>query len=355
VEDDVARELVEHSIGQAIDENQIQPVAPPRVDRLELKSGEPFKFSARVEVRSQITPKDYSGLELTRRPPKVSDEDVNNALEGYRRQLTQFKPVEGRTATANDDVLVVEVHGKIGEHKVKKNTVMVDLSDDNAGGVPGLAAHLRGVPVDSPHLDVRYQVPADTAVKSLADKEVNLHVSIKEVRERKQPSLDDELAKDTGEADTLDELKKKIRDRLAETDRQKIKQEMTQALVKEIIKRNPFPIAPALVDRHAEAMVSRAKAQLAMAGIDLEQEGAGIDLSAMKEGMRGEAEEQARGSILVQAIAEREGIQVGDADVQARGRAGHRPPGELEEAASRAGALGAHPWRPGPAPGGEDA
>jgi trigger factor len=318
VEDEVSRELVELSLGQAIEENQIQPVAPPRVDKLEMKSGEPFRFSARVEVRSQIAPKDYSGIPLERRAAKVTDEDINNALEGYRRQLTQYKPVEGRTTTADNDVLVAEVHGRIGEHKVKKNTVMVDLADENAGGVPGLAARLRGVPVDQPHHEVRYEVPADTTVQSLAGKEVNLHVTIKEVRERKQPGLDDELAKDTGEADTLEELKQKIRDRLLEQDRQRIKQEMSAALSKEIVARNPFPIAPALVDRHADALVQRARAQLMMAGIDLDDAGAGIDLGRMKDEVKGEAEQQARAAILIAAIAEREGIQVSDADVQKR-------------------------------------
>src|SRR4051812_10172383 len=96
VEDEVARDLVETSLGQAIHENQLQPVAPPTVDKLELKAGEPFKFSARVEVRSQVTPKDYSGLALTRRAAKVSDEQVDAELEGYRRRLTEYKPVEGR-------------------------------------------------------------------------------------------------------------------------------------------------------------------------------------------------------------------------------------------------------------------
>jgi trigger factor len=316
VEDDVARELVEVSLGQAIEENQIQPVAPPRVDKLELKSGEPFRFTARVEVRSQIVPKDYSAVPLSRRPAKVTDEDVANALETYRRQLTQFKPVEGRTTTADNDVLMVEVRGRIGEQKVKKNTVMMDLADENAGGVPGLAAHLRGVPIDSAQLEVRYAIPADATVKSLAGKEVNLHVAIKEARERKQPGLDDELAKDTGEADTLEELKQKIRDRLLETDRQRIKQELSVALAKEIVARNPFPIAPALVDRHAEALVNRARAQLTMAGIDFED--GQIDLSQMKNEFKVEAEQQARASIVVQAIAEREGIQVSDPDVQKR-------------------------------------
>jgi trigger factor len=316
VEDDVARELVEVSLGQAIEENQIQPVAPPRVDKLELKSGEPFRFTARVEVRSQIVPKDYSAVPLSRRPAKVTDEDVTSALETYRRQLTQFKPVEGRTVTTENDVLMVEVRGRIGEHKVKKNTVMMDLADENAGGVPGLAPRLRGVPIDSAQLEVRYTIPDDATVKNLAGKEVNLHVAIKEARERKQPGLDDELAKDTGEADTLEELKQKIRERLLETDRQRIKQELTTALAKEIVARNPFPIAPALVDRHAEALLNRAQAQLKMAGIDFED--GQLDMSQMKNEFKVEAEQQARASIVVQAIAEREGIQVSDPDVQKR-------------------------------------
>ena len=104
VEDEVARDLVEHSIGQAIRENQLQPVAPPTVEDLEIKSGAPFKFTARVEVRSQVTPKDYSGVPLPRRPASVKDEAVTEALEGYRRRLTEFKPVEGRTETGDTDL-----------------------------------------------------------------------------------------------------------------------------------------------------------------------------------------------------------------------------------------------------------
>jgi trigger factor len=316
VEDDVARELVELSLGQAIEENQIQPVAPPRVDKLELKNGEPFRFSARVEVRSQITPKDYSGVPVSRRAPKVTDEDVTAALENYRQQLTQYKPVEGRTTTADDDVLVVEVHGRIGEHKVKKNTVMVDLARDDAGGVPGLGARLRGVATDAPHVEVRYQIADDAPAKSLAGKEVNLHVTIKEARERKRPALDDELAKDTGEADTLEDLKQKIRERLLEQDRQRIKQELTTALSKAIVARNPFPIAPALVERHADALVARARAQLMMAGIEFEDGSA--EVARLKDDVKGEAEDQARASILIQAIAEREGVEVSDAELQKR-------------------------------------
>jgi trigger factor len=315
VEDEVARELVERSLGQAIQENQIQPVAPPAVAEIEIKTGAPFKFSARVEVRSQVTPKDYSGIALNRRPPHVTDEQVAEALEGYRRRMTQFKPVDARKETGEADLVRAEVSGKVGEHKIKKRELMVDLEDDAGGPLPGLASRLRGKPIggDAP-IEVDYTLPAEGVPAEMSGRHVHLHVSIKEVREKQVPALDDELAKDTGEAETLDGLRAKVREKLAETDGTRIKRELERALVKELVARNAFPIAPALVDRYAQAIVNRAKSQLMMMGVDVES----VDDTKMRAEVKTEAEEEARGAILLQAIGEREGITASDADVQKR-------------------------------------
>jgi len=314
VEDEVARDLVEHTLGQAIRENQIQPVAPPTVEDLEIKSGAPFKFTARVEVRSQVTPKDYNGLPVSRRPAKVTDEQVADALEGYRRRLTEFKPVEGRTQTQDADLVLVELSGRVGDNKLKKRQVAIDLENENEGPLPGLASRLRGKPIGGEPVEVDYTLPAEGVAAEMAGQQVHLHVSIKEVREKKVPALDDEMAKDTGEAETLEGLRSKVRERLVEQDQRRIKQEMTRALIKELIKRNEFPVAPSLIERYAQLIVNRAKQQLMMMGMDVE----GMDDAKMREEMRAEAEEEARGAILVQAIAEREGITVSDADLQKR-------------------------------------
>jgi trigger factor len=315
VEDEVARELVERSIGQAIRENQIQPVAPPAVAEIEIKPGAPFKFSARVEVRAQVTPQDYSGVPVSRRPPKVTDEEINEALEGYRRRLTQFKPVDGRKETGPSDLVRVELTGRVGEHKIKRREVLVDLEDDVGGPLPGLASRLRGKPIggEAP-IEVDYTLAAEGPPAEMAGRHVHLNVTIKEAREKQVPALDDELAKDTGEAETLEGLRAKVREKLAETEQQRIKREVERALVKEIVKRNSFPIAPALVDRYAQAIVNRAKNQLVMMGVDVEA----FDEGRMRQEVRAEAEEEARGSILLQTIAEREGHVATDADVQKR-------------------------------------
>src|SRR5580765_3326246 len=229
VEDDVARDLVEHSLGQAIRENQIQPVAPPTVEDLKIESGAPFKFTARVEVRSQVTPKDYTGLPLSRRPAAVKDEAVSEALEGYRRRLTEYKPVEGRTQTGDTDVVLAEMSGRGGEHKIKRKgaeAVAIDLENDTAGPLPGLASRLRGKPIGAEPVEVEYTLSGEGAPAELQGKQVHLHVAIKEVREKKVPALDDEMAKDTGEADTLEGLRGKVRERLLQADERRIKQEM---------------------------------------------------------------------------------------------------------------------------------
>jgi trigger factor len=314
VEDEVARNLVEVSLGQAIHENQLQPVAPPTVDSLELKSGAPFKFSARVEVRSQVTPKDYSGVPLSRRPPRVTEEQVTADLDSYQRRLTEYKPVEGRTHTEPGDVVLVDVSGRVGENRLKHRTAAVDLQDEEGGPLPGLASRLRGVAIGAQPVELKYTIPEDSPQKELAGKLVDIRVVVKEVRQKKVPALDDELAKDTGEADTLEGLRGKVRERLIESDKQRVRVEMTQQLLKELIKRNDFPIAPALVDRHAQLMVSRAKRQLAAAGLDVEA----MDDARMAADFKESAEQEARGGILIQAIAEREGITASDADLQKR-------------------------------------
>jgi trigger factor len=315
VQDDVARELVEASIVQAIREKQLEPVAPPNVDRIDLRAGQPFKFSARVEVRSQVEPKDYSGIPIERRAPKVTDEDVTSQLEQYQRQLTNFVSVEGRDVSQPSDILMVEVQGRVGEHKIKRESAGIDLADDVRGPLPGLAEKLRGVSiVPGTKHELKYNIAADAQPAELQGKEVSLTVTIKEARERRVPAVDDEMAKDTGEAESLDELKKKIRERLIDADQKRIKNELHQALVKELVKRNPFPIAKALVDRFAEGLVERGRMQLQMMGVDTR----GFDPERMKADFKDEAEQEARGSVLLRAIAEREGIDVTDADIQKR-------------------------------------
>jgi len=315
VEDEVAREIIEMSLGQAIEEKQIAPVAPPRVDKLDLKAGQVFKFSALVETKTVVVPKDYKGLALKRRPAKVEESQIQQQLDQHQRQLTQFLPIEeGRTTTKEGDLVLIEVSGKVGTHKIKGKTASVDLGDTSREPLPGLAAQLKDFPVNAADHEVRYRIADDVSQRELAGQEVVLKVTVKEVRSRKVPAIDDDLAKDTGEAETLAGLKEKIRARLEEADKQRISTELSQQAIKAVVKANDFVVSRSMVDRFAKGMVEQFKAQLASMGI--EPGAAGIDDNRMFAESKVEAEQQARASVLLNAIAEAEKVEVSDADVQ---------------------------------------
>ena len=149
-------------------------------------------------------------------------------------------------------------------------------------------------------------------------KEAVLKVTIQEAREKVIPALDDEFAKDTGEADTLVEMREKTKTRLIGEDEKQAKNEARQSLLKSILAKNPFPVAPALVDRQLDALVHRAKIQMMMRGIDPRAaEAAGqLDNNKMRDDLREEANDEVRAAFLVDAIATVEKIEVSDAEFE---------------------------------------
>ena len=128
------------------------------------------------------------------------------------------------------------------------------------------------------------------------------------------PALDDEFAKDTGEADTLAELRDKTRAKLLEGDEKQAREELKGDLVKELLKRNSFVVAPALVERQLDAMIQRSRLQLAMRGIDYRS--AGLDEQRMRDELRESANDEVRAAFLIDAIAEKEKVEVSDADME---------------------------------------
>jgi trigger factor len=272
VEQEVIKQLVQESFITAAQQHDLKPVAEPIVDDAHLHKGQPFHYSARVEVRSEVEPKDYEKLDLGQRPASVSDNDVTNALERKRQELTEFKVIETREALGASDVVVLDVSGTVGERKFEKEAMMVDLGEPERAPLPGLAQALVGAPIKADKHEVTFVLPskeeqADVAAE-LSGAKAALKITIKEAREKQMPALDDEFAKDTGEADTLAELREKTRVKLLAEDEKQAREDVKKDLIKELLKRNPFVVAPALVERQLDVAIQRARLQMAMRGID---------------------------------------------------------------------------------------
>jgi trigger factor len=347
VQQEVAKELVQESFLAAAEEHKIEPVAEPVVEEASIKQGEAFRYSARIEVRSPIELQKWEGLEGTRRPVTVADEEVDHALEHKRMMHTEFKAIEGREQTAASDVVIVALKGKVGEFPIDKPEITLDLGDRQHEPLPGLIAALTGVSIKAQDLDIQLDIPADTPQKEIAGQKAELKATIRDARQKLVPALDDEFAKDTGEADTLGELRAKVRAELEKQRREQHEREARDQVLKALVGANPIPLAPALIERGIDSQLARARLSLAMQGIDMEK--AGIDMSGMRDRLRDSAADEIRGQLLLEAIADREQLAVTDEELDARvaemAAAQEKTPHKLKAELDKDGSLGSLRWR----------
>ena len=308
---EVAYELVRESFFRANQEHNLAAVAEPRVEEADpIKKGQPFKFAAIIEVRGEVVPQDYKSLPIERRKLNIADTAVEEALAQLRREHTELRPIEGRDTTAAGDIIGLSITGTIGEHQINQPQFAVDLDDDEREPLPGIRAALLGIPLDTKEKKLELQVPEDYKDESLRGRKADLTVTILEARSKDVPELDDEFAKDTGKADTLDGLKAALRTELEDKEREVIDREAREAVLRELIKKNQIPVASSLVDRAVEMQYQRLRQMLGMKP----ERNAQIP-DDLKEKMKPAGADEVRGQLLLEAIADKENIVVTDEEL----------------------------------------
>jgi trigger factor len=306
---EVAYQLVRESFFRASAEHKLAAVAEPRVEEATpLRKGQPFTFAAIVEIRGEVIPQDYVGLAIERRKLNVAESAVEEALAQLRREHTELRPIEGRELTAPGDIVGLKVTGRIGEHEINQPQFAVDLDDEEREPLPGMRQALLGVPLDTKDKVLEIAIPDDYKDESLRGRTASLTVSILEVRAKEVPELDDEFAKDTGKAETLAELRAVLRKELEDREGEVINREAREGALRELIKKNQIPVASSVVDRAVELQYQRLRQML---GMKPEQGNAGLS-DELREKMRPAGADEVRGQLVLEAIAEKEGLAVSD-------------------------------------------
>ncbi len=336
---EVAYELVRESFFRANQEHNLAAVAEPRVEEADpIKKGQPFKFAAIIEVRGEVVPQDYKGLAIERRKLNVPDSAVEEALAQLRREHTELRPIEGREVTAPGDIVGLSITGTIGEHQISQPQFAVDLDDAEREPLPGIREALTGIPLDTKDKQIEITVPEDHKDESIKGRKANLTVTILEARAKDVPALDDEFAKDTGKADTLDGLKAALRKELEDKEREVIDREARENVLRELIKKNQIPVASSLVDRAVEMQYQRLRQML---GMKPERNAAIPD--DLKEKMKPAGADEVRGQLLLEAIADKESLTVTDEElskhIEQTAKARNTPPAKLRAEWQRDGRL----------------
>ena len=313
---EVASQLVASSFEEAVKEHSLTPLGEPEIDTPVLEEGKDFSFSIKLDVRPEIEVEDYKGIELHEEPVEVQEEEVQKSLEELQKVHGDLKGIEeDRGAVEGDTVLVdyaafldgqpipdherKDAYMEIGSESVKR-----DVEEALVGARVG----------DERKMDVEY--PPNYVDKKLADQKVEYRFQVKKILVKELPKLDDEFAKDVGPYENLEALKGRLQDEIQKEKKVRARNRLEEDLLDEVLKRNSLDAPRSLVEaRHAQ-MMKEAQVHFLSRGLQLEQ--SSEDYQRMEADLEELSEKEVKKHLLVEAIAQKESIEVSDEDVEAR-------------------------------------
>jgi trigger factor len=330
IKTDMVEALIPRYFRQEAERLGIHPVSQPRVTDLHLHDGEPLRFKAAFEVLPEIKLEGYKELRADKTEIAVSEEDVEHALADLRERHASFNPVEGR-ALADGDFAQVSLDGnpKPGESEsetesgtrsgtkpgegqpVHMDEVLVEIAGKDT--MPEFSENLRGAsPGDERTFDVNY--PKDTQDKRLAGKTFTYTVKVQSIKQKSLPELNDEFAKQLGEFQTVDDVRKAIREQIESERKHQAQHEAKEKLVGELIQRNDFEVPDSLIEQQIDIRIERGLRALAAQGLTAEQMKK-MDLSRLRAGQREQAIHDVKAALLLERVAEEENVQVSDEEL----------------------------------------
>jgi trigger factor len=318
VEREVVEKLVNESFLEAVRTEKIDAVASPSVSLADgtFDAEKPLKYTANVEVKPKFAPRDYRGLEVTHAPAAVTEAMVDEELQKLSESASTLQPVEGRDVAEKGDWATIDHEGTIDGKPfagaaAQGVTVRVQEGKLEEGNFGQLEGKKIGETVEFDHA-----FAADYRMPEVQGKTALFKVTIKGLKTRQAPALDDEFAKQVGilGVETVDQLRARMRADLEKREKDKSDAALRDALVKAALAKNDFEVPPALVERTIDSMLESTAERLARSGIDLRH--LQLDLPRLRADLREKALQQVRGALLLEAIAEAEKIEVGEGDLE---------------------------------------
>ncbi|HJS73735.1 MAG TPA: trigger factor [Vicinamibacteria bacterium] len=306
-------DLVPHALGEALKERNLYPLDDPRISKLESELGKPLRFRASFEVMPDIEAKVYEGLEVEAPKTEVTDEQVAAGIEALREQQARFDPIEGRGAQDGDFVMGDLTERPEGGGKAEKHEG-VTIEVGSGSYHPALHEALQG---KSPGDVLRFTAafPADSPARARAGKTYEVEFHLLELKQKVLPEADDELAKDLGEFQTLEELKAHLRSRAEERARHEDEQELRRRLLAKLVEANLFDAPISLVELELDSRLEATARDLHQQGID--PNATGIDWRKVRENERESAATAVKASLLLDRISEREGLGATEEELEA--------------------------------------
>ena len=309
---DVVHELVPRAVDDALRERGVEPVDTPDIRDVTVEEGQPLKFTATFDTVPSIELKPYGSVQLRRARPVMEEGAVDQTLQALRERAARYEAVEPRAVERGDTVVVDLVRASPGEAPDTHQDITIEIGA--TANPPGFDEEVVGMSVgNTKTFTVRY--PDDYGIKELAGSAVDYTVTIKSLKRRVVPELDDEFARDLGEFDTLDALRGRVEQDLTREAEQKAEREVRADLLKQLAGWVGFELPDSLVDRELDRRIEEFARRLMEQGVD--PRAADIDWAAFRQAQREGARDSVASALVLDEVAHREGLAVSDAEIEA--------------------------------------
>lgn len=264
---DVVNELVNATYPAALEEHKLEPVGYPQISFEPLAEGNAFKFAAEIEIRPDVEIKKFEGLSVVREKLVIPEEQVTTILENIRAGQAETVTVFEDRALADKDVAVIDFVGKVnGEELPNGSAQGHELEIGAKQFIEGFEEGLLGMKIGDQRT-LNLQFPEGYHEASLSGAPVSFDVTLKGIKKKSLPELNDALAAKVGEFKTLDELKERIRKDIEENETRRIREDMKNRVVKSLVEANPVEAPRSLVNQQKEALIEDFKGKLKQQGL----------------------------------------------------------------------------------------
>ena len=268
--EDTFNEIAQETLEQAVEENKLDVVSRPDIEVTQIGKGQDLIYTAIFQTKPEAKLGKYKGIEIKKIEYNLEDKDIEHELEHMQEHNSRLISIDDRPVE-DGDITVIDfegfVDGKTFEGGRAEN---YELTIGSKTFIPGFEDQIIGMKIDE-EKDVNVTFPEEYFSKDLAGKEATFKVKLHEIKKKELPKLDDEFAKDVSEFDTLEELKKSIKEKLEEDAKQRQKYETEEAVVKAVTENIEVEVPSGMIETEVENMIKDIETRLSYQGLKLEQ------------------------------------------------------------------------------------
>ena len=315
--DDAINEVLPAAYDAAIEEAGLDVVAKPEIDVEEIKKGEPVVFTALVTTKPEVTLGEYKGIEIEKVDYTVTDEDVDKDIEATQKKNARLVTMDDKML-AIGDIAIIDFEGFVDDVPFdggKGDNYELEIGSGTF--IPGFEEQLVGAQAGD-LVDVKVTFPEEYHAPDLAGKEALFKVKVNEVKVRELPELDDDFASEVSEFDTMNEYRADVKKKLEAAAENKAKAEIEDRVVEAAVNNAEFDVPDAMVEAQIDNNVRDFEQRIAYQGMNLDMyfQYTGQTMEQFREQFREQAKKQISGSLVLEAIMNKEGIETGPEELE---------------------------------------